>query len=206
MDLFNTDLKKKILPYDGDVIYMGPILSREKSITYMNSLLHSIEWKNDEAILFGKHYVTARKVAWYGDHSFSYTYSGTTKHALIWTKELLELKSIIEKNCTTRFNSCLLNLYHNGKEGMAYHSDDEEALGKNTVIACLTLGAQRKFLFKHKSSGAIVSLILENGSLLVMRGETQTYWMHRLPPMAKINTPRISLTFRTIIHPGSGHK
>jgi alkylated DNA repair dioxygenase AlkB len=198
MDLFNDKPEQNVLPYDGDVIYYGILFSKEQSNGYLQALLHSVEWKNDEAVIFGKHIITARKVAWYGDAAFSYTYSGTTKQALHWTNELLELKSAVEKITSTTFNSCLLNLYHDGKEGMAYHSDDEKALGRNTTIASLTFGAVRKFLFKHKRTGATIPVMLEHGSLLVMKGETQTHWLHRLPPTTKVNTPRINLTFRTI--------
>jgi alkylated DNA repair dioxygenase AlkB len=198
MDLFNSNREQNILPYDGEVIYYGVLFSKEQANAYLQALLHNIDWKNDEAVIFGKHFITARKVAWYGDDAFSYTYSGTTKQALLWTPELLELKSAVEKKTTATFNSCLLNLYHDGKEGMAYHSDDEKALGKNTTIASVTFGAVRKFLFKHKTTGESVSLILEHGSLLVMKGATQTHWLHRLPPTTKVNSPRVNLTFRTI--------
>jgi alkylated DNA repair dioxygenase AlkB len=149
-------------------------------------------------VIYGKHLVTSRKVAWYGDHNFSYTYSGTTKRALLWTKELLDLKKIVERYSGVTFNSCLLNLYHNGSEGMAWHSDDEKALGKNTNIASLSFGAERKFSFKHKRTKESVSLVLESGSLLMMKGSTQSHWMHRLPPTTKVSRPRINLTFRTI--------
>lgn len=199
MDLFNTATAHNILPFDGEALYHGPVFSQVQSDLYMQALLTKIEWKNDEANLFGKHFITARKVAWYGDDAFSYTYSGSTKQALLWTGELLELKAAVERISGVAFNSCLLNLYHHGKEGMAYHSDDEKALGKNTVIASLTFGAVRKFLFKHKTKGTTVSVMLENGSLLVMKGETQTHWLHRLPLTEKVTRPRINLTFRTII-------
>ncbi|MEY4484578.1 MAG: hypothetical protein RL693_2030, partial [Verrucomicrobiota bacterium] len=131
--------------------------------------------------------------------NFSYTYSGTTKQALVWTEELRELKVLVEKFSGTSFNSCLLNLYHDGDEGMAWHSDDEKSLGRNTTIASLSFGAERKFCFKHKRTQQTVSLMLESGSLLVMKDATQSYWLHRLPKSAKIKTPRINLTFRTIV-------
>ena len=137
-------------------------------------------------------------MAWYGDSDFSYTYSGTTKQALPWTAELLELKALVERITGGSFNSCLLNLYHNGSEGMAWHSDDEKALEKHSGIASLTLGAERKFAFRHKRTKATVSLLLEHGSLLMMKDETQTHWLHRLPPTKKVATPRINLTFRTM--------
>jgi len=93
-----------------------------------------------------------------------------------------------------------LNLYHDGDEGMAWHSDDEKTLAKNAAIASFSFGAERKFSFKHKHTKETVSLVLENGSLLVMKGATQTNWLHRLPPTKKIQEPRVNLTFRTIVH------
>ena len=112
--------------------------------------------------------------------------------------ELLELKSIIEEKTDLKFNSCLLNLYHNGNEGMAWHSDAEKDLKKNGAIGSLSLGAERKFAFKHKETKETISLILEHGSLLVMKDITQSHWLHRLPPTKRIDKPRINLTFRTI--------
>lgn len=199
MSLFPPNPRENLLPYDGIVFYYGKIISLEEANNFYTILLNTIEWKNDEAIIFGKHIITARKVAWYADKNFNYTYSNTTKQALPWTKELLALKKISEKLTGTIYNSCLLNLYHNGNEGMAYHSDDEKALGKNTSIASLSFGAERKFLFKHKTNKQTISLFLEHGSLLEMKGETQSNWLHRLPPTTKINTSRINLTFRTIV-------
>lgn len=201
MDLFNQtiDITKNWLPKDGTVNYYGKLLTREQADFYFNNLLETIAWRNDEAIIFGKKIFTKRKVAWYGDQPFEYTYSNTTKRALAWSKELLELKNIAEKETGETFNSCLLNLYHNGDEGMAWHSDGEADLKKNGAIASLSFGAERKFAFKHKQSKEKVELILEHGSLLVMKDTTQTHWLHRLPPTKKIKTARINLTFRTIM-------
>ena len=200
MDLFgNTfDETTNLLPSDGTVNYFGKIVSKSESDDFFNKLLESIEWKNDQAIIFGKHITTKRKVAWYGDEAFEYTYSNVTKRALRWTAELKVLKALAEEKSGITFNSCLLNLYHSGEEGMAWHSDDEKSLGKNTTIASFSFGAERKFSFKHKDTGKTVSLILEHGSLLVMKDETQTFWLHRLPPTKKVSKPRINLTFRTI--------
>jgi alkylated DNA repair dioxygenase AlkB len=110
----------------------------------------------------------------------------------------LQLKEIIENKSGETFNSCLLNLYHSGEEGMAWHSDGEKDLQKNGAIASLSLGAERKFAFKHKTTKRTVSILLEKGSLLIMKGDTQTNWLHRLPPTKKVKTPRINLTFRTV--------
>jgi len=190
---------KNLLPYQGEVNYYGKVMPADEANTYLDILLSSIQWKNDEAVIFGKHIITKRKVAWYADTDYSYTYSNTTKHALAWTKELLALKALVERLTGEQFNSCLLNLYHNGDEGMAWHSDDEKALGKDTSIASLSFGAERKFALKHRVTKEATSLILENGSLLVMKGTTQTHWMHSLPKSKKILTPRVNLTFRTMV-------
>lgn len=187
-----------LLPQDGTVNYYGKIFNQDQISFFYERLLESISWKNDEAIIFGNKIITKRKVAWYGEENFSYTYSKTTKQALPWTKELLELKEIIEEKTGEEFNSCLLNLYHNGSEGMAYHSDAEKDLKKNGAIASVSFGAQRRFSFKHKVTKERVDLILENGSLLVMKDQTQNFWLHRLPPTTKVLTPRINLTFRFI--------
>ncbi len=199
MDLFNTDPVPNILPYDGVADYYGKVFTNAEADFYYDALLNKIEWKNDEAVIFGKHFVTPRKVAWYADKNYSYTYSGTTKQAIIWTNELLELKKMVEEKTEHTYNSCLLNLYHTGEEGMAWHSDDEKTLGRNTVIGSLSFGAERKFAFKHKRTKDYISIILEHGSLLVMKDETQTNWMHRLPPTTKVKRARINLTFRTIL-------
>jgi alkylated DNA repair dioxygenase AlkB len=198
MDLFDQKIKN-LLPYDGTVLYYGRIMPAEQATHYLDTLLNEIEWKNDEAVIFGKHIITSRKVAWYGDENYSYTYSNTTKTALPWTAELLALKNIAEELSGTRFNSCLLNLYHDGNEGMAWHSDDEKALGRHTCIASMSFGAERKFSFKHKESKQSVSLVLEHGSLLMMKDETQSNWLHRLPKTTRINRPRVNLTFRTMV-------
>ncbi|WP_300665412.1 alpha-ketoglutarate-dependent dioxygenase AlkB [Fluviicola sp.] len=203
MKLFEDDeilnKHRNLLPKDGTVHYYGILLEKKEADLYLEKLLENIEWKNDEAVIFGKHILTKRKVAWYGKKAFSYTYSNTTKYALPWTKELQKLKMLIEQESGETFNSCLLNLYHNGDEGMAWHSDAETDLKKDGAIASMSFGAERKFAFKHKQSMEKVELILEHGSLLVMKDTTQTHWLHRLPPSKKIHEPRVNLTFRTIV-------
>ncbi len=197
MSLFKYECN--LLPCDGTVNYYGPILSPAEAGRHLESLLHNVAWKNDEAVLFGKRIITARKVAWFGDSDYSYTYSGTTKQALVWSEELLGLKAMVEQWTEAKFNSCLLNLYHSGNEGVTWHSDDEKALGRNATIASLSFGAERKFCFKHKRGPQAVSVMLESGSLLVMKGATQENWLHSLPKTKKIKHERINLTFRTMI-------
>lgn len=199
MNLFNTEEITNLLPYDGTVNYHGKIFGYNDAAYYFDCLLRTIKWKNDEVIIFGKHIITKRKAAWYGDSDYSYTYSNTTKQALAWTDDLLKLKNIAEELTAVSFNSCLLNLYHNGDEGMAWHSDDEKSLGKNSTIASLSFGEKRKFSFRHKKTKETTSLILENGSLLVMKDATQTHWLHCLPKSKKITSPRVNLTFRMMV-------
>lgn len=193
-----SDYPINILPDAGIVNYYGKIFSKEKSDFYYDYLFNQIPWENDEAVIFGKLILTKRKVAWFGERAFEYTYSNRTKYAKFWTPELLALKRKCEEVSGDTYNSCLLNLYHDGSEGMAYHSDGEKDLKKHGAIASLTFGAERKFLFKNKRTKEKVEIFLENGSLLVMKGETQDNWLHRLPPTTKVKTPRVNLTFRTI--------
>lgn len=200
MDLFSdTNQIQNLLPKDGTVNYYGHVFSLEEATNYFEILLNTIQWKNDEAIMFGKRIVTKRKVAWYAYKKIEYRYSNVTKVALPFTDELLSLKRHIELVTNETYNSCLLNLYHNGEEGMNWHSDGEKDLKKHGAIASVTFGAERKFSFKHKGTKEVVSLILQHGSLLVMKDEIQDFWLHRLPPTKKINRPRINLTFRTIV-------
>jgi alkylated DNA repair dioxygenase AlkB len=188
-----------ILPFDGEAIYFGKIFNEEQSTFYLNNLLKTIDWKQDEVILFGKRIITARKVAWYGENNIKYTYSKVTKTALPFTLELIELKNIIENYTKEKYNTCLLNLYHNGNEGMSWHSDDEIIIKENSSIASISFGAERFFKFKHKKKNTTLKILLENGSLLDMRGETQKFWLHSLLKSKTIKNTRINLTFRSTL-------
>jgi alkylated DNA repair dioxygenase AlkB len=188
-----------LLPGDGEAFYYGSILDASKAQEYYAALLSNIPWQHDELVIFGKRITTARQVAWYGDPGCSYTYSGKLKQPLPWSSEILTLKGKVERLIQVTFNSCLLNLYQDGGQGMSWHSDDEKELGQNPTIASISLGAERRFCLKHKQTKQRVSLVLENGSLLVMKGACQHYWLHSLPKSKKITTARINLTFRTIV-------
>ncbi|MBD3583594.1 alpha-ketoglutarate-dependent dioxygenase AlkB family protein [Flavobacterium selenitireducens] len=183
-----------LLPKDGVVHYFASAIPDPDA--YFAALLRTIDWKNDEVSMFGKRIITKRKTAWYGDKPFDYTYSKIMRTALPWTTELLQLKAIVEKISSETYNSCLLNLYHDGSEGMGWHSDDEKEIVRHSAIASVSLGATRKFALKHKASKESVSLELQNGSLLVMKGETQESWLHAVPKSSKITEARINLTFR----------
>ncbi len=198
MDLFNTkiDSTKNYLPYDGTVHYWGSIFEAVQNRIYYEKLMDNIAWKHDEAIIFGKHIITKRKVAWYADEPYEYTYSKIKRSALLWTPLLLEIKQVVENKTGQTYNSCLLNLYHNGSEGMAWHSDDEKDLRANGSIASLSFGARRKFALKHKMTKFKQVFELESGDLLEMKNETQSHWLHSIPTTKKVFHPRINLTFR----------
>ncbi len=198
MALFGFDPTNNLLPRDGIANYYGPVIAAPEARRHFDELLRNTAWKNDEVILFGKHIITNRKSAWYGDGNYSYTYSKITRTALPWTPELLPLKELVESLSGNTYNSCLLNLYHDGNDGMGWHSDNEPELESNAAIASLSFGAERKFSLKHRVSGEGLSLTLENGSLLVMKGTIQAHWLHSLPKTRKVAQPRINLTFRTM--------
>lgn len=198
MDLFGHHTSN-LLPCDGEVLYYGPVLGQQQAQRYLQQLMATIPWRQDEVVMFGKRIVTPRKMAWYGDTGFAYTYSGTTHRALPWTEELWQLKQLAEAQTGAPYNSCLLNLYHHGNEGMSWHSDNEKTLVPEAAIASISLGAERKFSFKHKTQPLSASVLLQHGSLLLMQGATQTHWLHSLPKTTKVDQPRINLTFRQML-------
>ena len=188
-----------LLPYDGTVNYYKDVFKDEHSTNYIQILLENIQWRNDQAFLFGRHHVLKRKAAWYGDKFFEYKYAGTVKTALQWTPELLEIKTCVERLTGHSYNSCLLNLYESGSEGMSWHSDNEKTMEEGSAIASVSFGAARTFYFKHKTDQIKVQVNLENGSILLMLGSTQKHWLHSLPKSKKVLDLRINLTFRTFI-------
>ncbi|MCH8523021.1 MAG: alpha-ketoglutarate-dependent dioxygenase AlkB [Balneolales bacterium] len=198
LNLFDTE-PRQVLTHDGSAIYYGVVFGQKTISDYYDYLLHHIPWKPDEVMMFGKKIVTRRKMAWYADDGISYTYSSSKKEALTWNPVLLELKNEVSRISGYSYNSCLLNLYHSGEEGMGWHADDEKELLDQGAIASVSFGATRKFAFKHRKDGSRADIILESGSLLVMKDETQRNWLHRLPPTKKVQTPRINLTFRTVL-------
>lgn len=187
-----------LLPRDGRVYYFPNFLSDQNGARLMNHLMKSIAWKSDQLWMFGKLVTTRRQVAWLGDPNCAYTYSGVKKEPQPWTKELLAIKNQLRQFTEFKFNSCLLNLYHDGNDGMGWHSDDECELDPKSPIASLSLGATRKFNFRHRGDKSTISVFLESGSLLLMNPPTQTFWQHALIKSKSIDLPRINLTFRNI--------
>lgn len=187
---------KNLLPFDGELYDHGIIYEQDEAYKIMEQMLESIAWKHDQVKLFGRVYQTSRMVAWYGDAGKNYQYSGSTKTAHLWTPLLLEIKSRVENLCRANYNACLLNLYHDGNEGMGWHADNEKSIVTHSSIASLSLGSTRRFDVKHLQTGEKISLDLKNGQLINMQGCTQDYWKHALAKSKKVKNLRINLTFR----------
>ena len=199
-ELFTPEPENNLLPYDGVVQDYGIILTPTQSEQYLQHFLTQLPWQADEVFLFGRRHITEGKVVWYCEQKYGEAYSGMLKQAQPWERAVWDLKQQIEALIGDRFNSCLVNLYPDGTQGMGWHSDDEAHLSdqrtQETVIASLSLGATRKFSFKHKNSAAKVDLCLHSGQLIVMRGQTQRKWRHTLRKSPRVLQPRINLTFR----------
>lgn len=189
-----------LLSKDGHALYIPSVFDENSCDALFASLLNTVNWKEDRLVMFGKLITTKRKVAWVGDAGCSYTYSGVKKFPQAWTPALLEIKQKVEALAQHTFNSCLLNLYHDGSEGMGWHSDDEKELEQAAPIASVSFGGERKFAFKHKFDRTSAALTLANGSVLLMQAPTQQYWQHSLTKTKRLVAPRINLTFRAIRH------
>jgi len=197
--LFDNASELNILPKDGQANYLPAVFSAEQCSALFDALKASLTWETEEFVMFGQKITMRRQVAWVGDSGCSYTYSGMQKHPQPWTEELLLIKRRMEQLAQWEFNSCLLNLYHDGSDGMGWHSDNEDELDSHAPIASLSLGAERKFAFRHKTDKTTHSLLLGNGSVLLMRAPTQQFWNHSLLKTKTVVGPRINLTFRKII-------
>ena len=201
-DLFAPAPTDNLLPYDGKVNDLGVII--DDATALYNTLLNELPWQPDIVTLFGKTHITTRQIVWMGDKDADYQYSGHVRQTVPWTDIVFHVKQEIEQSLaeigvTANFNTCLLNYYPSGADGMGYHADDENELGHQPVIASLSLGATRKFVFKHKKTQDKVELYLESGQLVVMHGDTQTFWKHTITKTKTVDAGRISLTFRHML-------
>jgi alkylated DNA repair dioxygenase AlkB len=200
-DLFAPKPTDNLLPYDGQVNDLGIVIDYPSPLFY--NLVTELPWQEDIVTLFGKTHVTTRQIVWMGDSDIDYQYSGHTRQTIPWTDTMFHVKQHVEQQLLalgidTNFNSCLLNYYPSGDDGMGYHADDERELGEQPIIASLSLGTTRKFVFKHKKTQDKVELYLESGQLIVMHGDTQSFWKHSITKTKTVATGRISLTFRKI--------
>lgn len=190
--------EENILPEDGDARLLSNI-PRNTHDKWFAELQESINWVRDEVAVFGKRHSLRRMSAWYGERPFVYGYSGLRREALPWNPVLIEIKADVEDRCNCGFNSCLLNYYNDGEDYMGWHSDNEPDLDPRSPIASLSLGAERKFSFKHRSGSPVIDVMLGSGSLLLMHPPTQGFWKHTLRKSKRIKSPRINLTFRNIL-------
>ncbi|MDT9183447.1 MULTISPECIES: alpha-ketoglutarate-dependent dioxygenase AlkB family protein [Limnospira] len=191
--------KKVIIDTDGLVILYGNFLTLTESDRLFWELYKSLNWRQEQIKIFGKIRPIPRLTAWYADAGKSYTYSGIKHHAQPWNPTLKSIKSQVEDIAEVTFNSVLINLYRDGKDSMSWHSDDEPELGKNPMIASVSLGGTRRFSGKHKiHKNRKFNIDLTSGSLLLMKGETQHFWQHQIPKTSQVVEPRINLTFRMV--------
>lgn len=178
--------------------WIKPVMA-DNLLSHFKAQLH---WSQPEISLFGRRMKVPRLQAWYGDAGTGYSYSGIAMQPLSWEAKLLQLKQYCEQSCGVAFNSVLANLYRDGQDSMGMHSDNEAELGANPVIASVSLGISRNFDFKHIKTGEKRRIVLNHGSLLIMRGTTQKYWQHGLSKTKKVSSERINFTFR-YVHPQS---
>ena len=184
-----------LLPRDGEVYLFEAALPRPDADRLFAALTASIDWRSETATVMGRRVPIPRLTAWHGEAG--YVYSGIRLEPAPWTAPLLELKARAETLAARRFNSVLLNLYRDGRDGVSWHADSEPGLGRDPVIASLSLGATRRFQLRHRRDRAAkLALDLPHGSCLIMAGATQHHWLHQLPKTAQPVGPRINLTFR----------
>lgn len=197
--LFNFP-SENLLPCDGELYYYPHFLESEGAQILFETLLHQIHWQQYHIRMFGKMLAQPRLTAWYGDNEISYSYSNLHLKALTFTPELEELRTRLQLSFNISLNSALLNLYRDKNDSMGWHADDEKELGNNPYIASVSVGSTRKFMIKHKTRPQLkLTLPLEHGSLLIMKGSMQHHWLHAIPKSSKDCGPRINLTFRNII-------
>jgi len=197
--LFGIETHVLDLP-DAEVEYLPELYQSDHAWQLYRQLLQQTQWRQDRLTVYGKVHLAPRLSCWFGEPWMDYSYSNQTMKATLLTPLLLEIKAKIEAQTGDRFNSVLVNYYRDGQDSNGWHSDDEPELGNNPVIASLSLGAPRDFHLRYKLDKSLKhTLSLEHGSLLMMRGKTQSHWQHHIPKRAKAEG-RLNLTFRTILN------
>ena len=184
---------------DAEIIYHPYFFDKKEADAIYEQLTNKIPWQQDDIRVFGKVHAQPRLTALFGNDGKSYSYSNIKMQPHPWNPLLRMIKSQVESVADTNFTSVLLNLYRNGKDSNGWHADNEKELGINPIIASVSFGAERIFQLKHSTiSGLKQNILLEHGSLLVMKGTTQHFWKHQIPKTSKIIGSRINLTFRVI--------
>jgi alkylated DNA repair dioxygenase AlkB len=185
-----------LLPCDGLVRLYEAALGAADADRLFDALMAATAWRQEIATVMGRRVPIPRLTAWHGEAG--YVYSGISMAPLSWNGPLLEIKTVAEACAGQAFNSVLLNLYRDGRDSVSWHADNEPGLGRDPVIASISLGAIRRFQMKHRRSSRRVALELPHGSCLVMAGPTQHHWLHQVPKTARPVGPRINLTFRAM--------
>jgi alkylated DNA repair dioxygenase AlkB len=183
---------------DGELLFCRQVFAPEESMALFQRLYDDIAWQRHVIKIYGRSVAVPRLSAWYGDPAALYGYSGLRLKPLPWTPTLLEIREKVEALAGAPFNSVLLNLYRDGRDSVGWHSDAEPELGRNPVIASVSLGASRQFMLRHNKRRLQMALELDSGSVLIMAGSTQHHWRHQLPKSRQAVGPRINLTFRQI--------
>lgn len=198
-NLFNEEPIHLNLP-DAEFIYYPNFFSKEKADLFFEMLLNETPWQHDEISIFGKKILQPRLTSLYGNEGKSYGYSNIVMQPNPFNKTLAFIKDEIENTIKEHFTTVLLNLYRNEKDSNGWHADNEKELGRDPIIASLSLGEERVFQIKHNTNKeAKRSIILQNGSLLVMKNGAQIHYKHQIPKASKPKKPRINLTFRKIL-------
>ena len=196
--LFKSEPVVLDLP-DAEIIYYPQFFDKEQSDLIYTELLQDIAWQQDNITIFGKTHPQPRLTALYGNEGKPYSYSNITMQPHHWNSLLQKIKYYIEETTGYQFTTVLLNQYRDGKDSNGWHADNEKELGVNPIIASLSFGSERVFQLKHNTiNEAKKSIVLEHGSLLLMKGSTQHFWKHQIPKTAKPIGTRINLTFRSI--------
>ncbi|MFZ4106818.1 alpha-ketoglutarate-dependent dioxygenase AlkB family protein [Flavobacterium sp.] len=196
--LFSSDKITFALP-NAQIEYYPNFFEEAKAKDFFDELYHGIPWQQDPITVFGKTHPQPRLTALFGNEGKPYSYSNIVMQPHFWNPLLLFIKNEIEQECKDYFTTVLLNLYRDGKDSNGWHADNEKELGRNPAIASVSFGAERSFHLKHNTiSDAKLKINLGNGSLLLMKGETQHFWKHQIPKTSKDIKPRINLTFRSI--------
>ncbi len=199
MDLFSSEKQHFILP-NAELIYVPDFFSTQEANNYFRVIKDQTNWQHDDITVFGKTHKQPRLTALFGETNQTYSYSNITMHPEAFTKDLLSIKSKVEKFSDEKFNTLLINLYRDGSDSNGWHADNEKELGKNPIIASVSFGEERPFHYKHRTiKTERHKLQLEHGSLLIMKGEMQHYWLHQIAKTKRQIQPRINLTFRRLV-------
>jgi alkylated DNA repair dioxygenase AlkB len=185
--------------FEGEARLWPQAFAAEEATRLLRELRAAVDWQQEEILIFGQRRLVPRLVAWHGDPGARYVYSGTEHRPQPWTSTLEDIRDRASALAGVAFNAVLLNLYRDGRDGMGWHADDEPELGRNPVIASVSLGAERRFCLRHRRRRDLkVDLPLPHGSLLCMSGATQHHWLHALPKTSRPTGERINLTFRQV--------